>query len=114
MIPTFPTVGRITDMEAMSLDDKLDFLRAHKTWKCMNKNEVLDEHDATWKSNGLVGLRYQEIACRPLNEHCVKVKVDVQGNNHWTDVVCGLDDTQYDQTIDQIKVKFASGGSKSR
>ena len=108
MTSTFPTVGNITDMEAMTLKGKLDFLRAHKTWKCKNKTEVLAEHETTWTTNGLVGLRYQEIACELLNGHCVKVTVDVQVNNHWTDQVCRLEDTQLDQTIDEIKTKFAN------
>lgn len=111
---TFPTEGAITDMEEMSLKSKLDFLRSHKTWKCMNKTEVLAEHDATWRTNGLRVLTYEEIACRALTDHCVKVKVDVQVNDHWTDMVCRLDDTQLDQSMDEIKAKFANSKKGSR
>ena len=41
MTPAFPSVGRINDMEAMTLTAKLDFLRDHQTWKCMcNLNTI--------------------------------------------------------------------------
>ena len=38
--PTAPTSGTITDMEEMDLQAKLEFLKSHKLWKCMNKTEV--------------------------------------------------------------------------
>ena len=37
---------------------------------------------------------YQVLAEKPLNEYCVKLKVDIRLNHHWTDLVCGVDDTQ--------------------
>lgn len=40
MTSTYPTVGQITDMEDMTLIKKIQYLREHKVWKCMNKTEV--------------------------------------------------------------------------
>ena len=48
-----PPKGTIRDLEDMNLQEKLSFLRGHKTWKCMVKWEALDEHEQTWKENGL-------------------------------------------------------------
>lgn len=53
-----PTKGTITDLEEMNLDQKLDFLRAHKEWKCLDKWERLETHNATWRTNGLKDLNY--------------------------------------------------------
>lgn len=52
--PTHPTAGSIADLEEMDLSTKLAFLKARPVLKCMNKNEALAEHDATWRTNGLV------------------------------------------------------------
>lgn len=91
-----PTEGSLTDMEDMNLDKKLAFLRTNKILKCMNKHEVLAEHDATWRSNGLHDLKYTEVARKALDPagKCIKVTVDVMLNGHWTDDRCGIDDTQ--------------------
>lgn len=56
---TFPTSGKITDMEDMDLTKKLQFLREHKVWKCMNKTEVLEEHSSSWTTNGLSSLNFK-------------------------------------------------------
>jgi hypothetical protein len=56
--PTWPEGGTITDYEEMNLTEKLEFLRGHKEWKCKNKWEMLDEHDSTWRVNGLMDLTY--------------------------------------------------------
>jgi hypothetical protein len=79
-------------MEQMSLKEKLDFLRQHRDWKCQKKWEVLDEHEATWNTNGLSDLHYQLLAVRRLNEHCTLVTVDIQLNSHWTDNECRITD----------------------
>lgn len=46
-------------MENMNLKNKLQFLRDHKIWKCMNKTEVLEEHSSSWMRNGLSSLDYK-------------------------------------------------------
>ena len=44
----------IVDLEDMGIKEKLAFLKADgRDWKCMIKNELLDEHGASWKTNGL-------------------------------------------------------------
>jgi hypothetical protein len=101
-----PTSGTITDMEEMTLDNKLKFLRDHSKWKCMNKREVLEEHDATWKSNGLSNLQYQPLSQTWKNENCLLVTVDVKENNHWSDLVLGIDNTQLEKPINELKKDF--------
>jgi len=34
--------------------------------------------------------------------------VDVKENNHWTDLVCGVDESQLDKTVEEIKQIFQS------
>jgi hypothetical protein len=94
--PIAPTSGSLTDMENMNLDSKLAYLRTNKLLKCMNKHELLQEHEATWRQNGLKDLRYTELSREDLDPSgCAsKITVDVQLNGHWTDSRCGLDDTQ--------------------
>ena len=58
MTTVFPTFGKITDMEKMSLNIKQQFLHEHKAWKCQYKTEMLEEHNSTWTKNGLSSLRY--------------------------------------------------------
>lgn len=90
LTPTAPSCGSIEDMEQMSLQQKLDFLRQHRDWKCQKKWEVLDEHEATWATNGLSDLHYELLNEKSLNEHCTIVTVDIQLNGHWTDHECGI------------------------
>ncbi len=47
------------DMEAQTLEAKLQTLRAHREWKCNVKWEALNEHGATWRKNGLADLDYE-------------------------------------------------------
>ena len=55
-------------MEAMNLKQKLSFLKQHSTWKCMNKKEVLAEHDSSWRTNGLSNLTYSILDCCPYSD----------------------------------------------
>ena len=56
-----PSSGSLTDLEDMTLKEKLALLRkqntdsegSDNTWKCMVKNELLNEHETTWRNNGL-------------------------------------------------------------
>jgi hypothetical protein len=79
----------IQDLENMDLTTKLEFLRGKKNWKCNNKWEALEEHDKTWRTNGLADLSYK-VESKEENLQGVKnaclVSVDVQLNpdNHWT------------------------------
>ena len=75
----------------MSLSEKLDFLRENKAWKCMVKWEALEEHEATWKTNGLANLKYKVLDTTRLNDQATKVTVDVLLNNHWADEKAGVD-----------------------
>ena len=112
--PTAPTpgIGSFKDLEEMTLESKLSFLRGHKKWKCMNKTEVLGEHTDSWKSNGLNSLRFEEISRQVLLPHCIKITVDVMLNDHWTDLVCGVDDTQLQEPVVILRRKFAESTKK--
>lgn len=94
--PLLPKTGTLTDMENMNLDKKLAFLRTNKILKCMNKHEVLDEHEGTWQSNGLRDLKYEEVSRKALDAdgHSSRITVDVMLNKHWTDARSGINDTQ--------------------
>mmetsp|Transcript_16760 Transcript_16760/g.16965 ORF Transcript_16760/g.16965 Transcript_16760/m.16965 type:complete len:84 (+) Transcript_16760:156-407(+) len=79
----------------MSLHEKLAFLRTKKKWKCMVKWEALDEHEKTWRTNGLTDLTYNVISRDVLDETngCgSKISVDVQLNpGHWANDKCSVD-----------------------
>jgi len=94
----YPPKGTIRDLEAMTLKEKLGFLRQNREWKCMVKWEALDEHDATWKTNGLSDLKYEVTGTTQLDgldrekSKATKVTVDVLLNgNHWANDKCGVD-----------------------
>ena len=83
----------------------------------MNKNEVLQEHAATWASNGLSDLTYTQL--RDVRVGCVggtgraatvataaKVTVDIHLNQHWTDTVCTNDSQQLDVTPAEARSKW--------
>lgn len=98
-------------MEEMDLDTKLTYLRENQLLKCNNKKELLDEHDTTWRSNGLTAFRSAEPqffmeALEYLSDFCVKITVELTLNGgHWSDQRCGIDDKQYDDTDATSKVK---------
>ena len=86
----------------------------------MNKNEVLEESavGSNWRHNGLSSLHFKEISVsRPSlatsgnktssSSHCIIVKVDVLENAHWSDLVCKVDDVQHDQTLADLKARYA-------
>ena len=107
LIPSFPTEGTITDLEDMTLDEKLETLRDHTLWKCMNKSEVLLEHAKTWDSNGVLNLNYELLGSEfSYDGRVIVCKVDVGRNNHWTDLVCNLEDTQRNVPVEELKTKF--------
>jgi hypothetical protein len=94
LVPESPAEGSIVDMEDMNLQQKLAVLKQHQLWKCMNRYELKDEHEATWRSNGLMDLSYEVLQRTELDRFCCKVTVDVQLNSHWSDSKCGIDDEQ--------------------
>ncbi|CAB9516367.1 4-N-acetylgalactosaminyltransferase bre-4 [Seminavis robusta] len=89
-----PDAGALQDLEGMSLEEKLNFLRQNRAWKNAVKWEAADEHDKTWTTNGLSDLQYEHIETVFLDdtEHSSKITVDVQFNgNHWTNDKAGID-----------------------
>uniref|UniRef100_A0A7S1UR56 WW domain-containing protein n=1 Tax=Grammatophora oceanica TaxID=210454 RepID=A0A7S1UR56_9STRA len=90
----WPPSGSLVDLEQMNLSQKLQFLRENKKWKCMVKWEALEEHDKTWKVNGLADLKYKvlENAFMDATKNASKVHVDVKLNaNHWANDKCGVE-----------------------
>eukprot|EP00934_Nitzschia_sp_Nitz4_P006904 Nitzschia sp. Nitz4//scaffold315_size20666//6259//7425//NITZ4_008642-RA/size20666-processed-gene-0.3-mRNA-1//-1//CDS//3329547489//6894//frame0 len=92
------TGGTLVDLEQMTLQEKLNFLRNHKEWKCMVKWEALEEHATTWKTNGLVDLNYKILGTKPLDgkpagqSKATLLSVDVKLNgNHWANDKCSVD-----------------------
>jgi len=98
------------DMEQSSLTEKLQFLRERSTLKCMNKNEMLEEHQETWRSNGLSSLNYKELYLVKIGDNdnacSKKVTVDILLNDHWSDLVCTNDSQQMDLPPNEAKTKW--------
>ena len=66
----------------------------------MNKWEALEEHEKTWRSNGLSDLSYSILQMTDLDSartdqdrsRATLVSVDVKLNgNHWSNEKCGID-----------------------
>ena len=95
MKPSAPTSGSITDMENLTIQQKLSYLDDSPSLRCHQKFSLLDEHE-TWRQNGLSTLDYELISTTDLSEHCKKYTVDVRLNAHWTDRLCGLSSTADD------------------
>lgn len=51
----------------MDLKTKLQFLKQNELKKCMNKNELLSEHDDTWKSNGVFSFHFPIFSLKNFN-----------------------------------------------
>lgn len=89
-----PDSGSLQDLEQMSLEDKLAFLRQNKSWKCMVKWEALEEHMATWKTNGMADLKYKILSNKFMDDtkKASLITTDVLLNgNHWANDKCGVD-----------------------
>jgi len=89
-----PDTGSLQDLEEMNLNEKLQFLRENKSWKCMVKWEALEEHMATWKTNGLADLKYKIISNEFMDDtkNASMVTTDILLNgNHWANAKCGVD-----------------------
>jgi len=101
-----PSRGSIRDLEEMSLKEKLSFLKNNRNWKCMVKWEALEEHEKTWRENGLASLKYSVLQMEDLDRNrntntnsnsstksrATKITVDVKLNgNHWSNERCGMD-----------------------
>ena len=87
----------------------------------MNKTELLDEckientsegtanktSAISSKRNGLSDLKYNILSQEVFKKlpHNVIVTVDILLNDHWTDLVCGVDDNQSTKPSD-LKKKF--------
>lgn len=89
-----PEKGSLKDLEEMDIEEKMAFLRKNRDWKCMVKWELLDEHEKSWKTNGLADLKYKILTEQSLDEQhkSTKVTVDVKLNGtHWANDKCGVD-----------------------
>jgi len=97
----YPNRGTIVDLEQMDLTEKLNFLRQNREWKCLQKWEALDEHEATWRTNGLADLSYTVLKTERLDKddddgdttaRATKITVDVKLNgDHWSNKSCNID-----------------------
>lgn len=89
-----PDRGTLLDLEQMSINEKMNFLKQHQEWKCMVKWELKDEHESTWQTNGLLDLKYAVLSETALDDSnkATKITVDVKLNgNHWTNEKAGID-----------------------
>ncbi len=79
-------MGTIEDLENMNLDQKLTYLRSNASMKCSYKNELLQEHDYSWRTNGLSSLQYTIVKRYRYADSVMKVEVDVELNREDTDM----------------------------
>ena len=90
-----PASGSLEDLEAMSIDEKVAFLRQHRDWKCNVRWELRDEHSKTWASNGLRrssgALPVEVLKEEALGEKAAKHTVALQLAGDWTDAKSGMD-----------------------
>lgn len=89
-----PDKGTLKDLEEMNIEEKMAFLRKNRDWKCMVKWELLEEHEKTWKTNGLADLNYKVIQTDSLDpkNKSSKITVDVKLNaGHWGNDKAGID-----------------------
>ena len=70
---------KITDLEEMSLQEKLQLLRENQDWKNMKKRELKSEHSKTWKNNGINSIegKYTETGDEQINEYTTKITVEL-------------------------------------
>lgn len=47
-----------------------------------------------------------ELSRTELSTVAVKITVDVCLNKHWTDLVCGVENTQLSESVDSLKARF--------
>lgn len=69
-----PTKGKITDLENLNLQDKLNYLKENEL-KFMKKKEALAQHETTWKENGLNELIYTITNTSKCGLNCIMYNV---------------------------------------
>ena len=73
-------------------------------FRCMQKHEVLSEHNKTWKQNGLKDLHFEVKNRDDSYAPCVsRIKVDICLNNHWSDDFCGINNNIWGNRNSKIK-----------
>jgi hypothetical protein len=72
-----PEEGEITDLENLSLQQKLEYLKENDL-KFMQKQEALAEHEKTWNRNGLNSLKYKKISDASCGKKCEKILVELE------------------------------------
>lgn len=72
-------VCKITDLEEMTLEEKLQVLHENQDWKNMKKRELKKEHASTWRNNGLNSLegKYTELGTEQINDNTTKITVEL-------------------------------------
>lgn len=91
-----PAEGEFEDLEAMTIDEKVDHLREHRDWKCNIRWELKESSRTTWQADGVNNLSYTVQAQEPLpgcaaGGSAMKVTVDVRLNGTEWDAWAGTD-----------------------
>ena len=74
-----PSKGNIQDLEGLNLTQKLDYLRENDL-KFMKKREALEQHESTWKKNGLSDLNYVQMEDKSCGQKCEVIKVELNSD----------------------------------
>ncbi len=73
---TVPTKGSYQDLENLTLEAKLQKLKADDL-KCNNRWELAKEDKKNWRTNGLNNLEFTTIGKEQLGEHAEKITVEL-------------------------------------
>ena len=69
--------GSIKDLEELTLQQKLDYLRENDL-KFMKKKEALSQHESTWRQNGLNNLNFRMISLKNCGVKCELIEVELE------------------------------------
>jgi hypothetical protein len=83
--PEVPDSGNICDLEKMTLDEKLNHLRAMPGCKNSIKWELHDAHARTWMNDGLNSLGYLVRSSRAIEHKTFEFVVDIAQSEPWID-----------------------------
>jgi hypothetical protein len=70
---------KITDLEEMGLQEKLQLLKENQDWKNMKKNELKEQHSETWRDNGVNSIEgeYMDWKDEEINKYTTKITVEL-------------------------------------
>jgi hypothetical protein len=106
-----PQKGKITDLEKLSLEKKLEYLKENDL-KFMQKREALAEHEKTWNINGLNSLKFKKISDSSCGNNCTKILVELDTLDTSLITEKGLTLNKPDELLKNIEEEFIQDEKK--